>query len=150
MPGSTDADTPADVARADVAIAIITRDGKVLICQRPDGGSFAGYWEFPGGKREPGETVGDCLAREVQEELAMAIEPLAALRPVDHDYPRGPIRLHPYVCSTGQDEPQLLACRAAKWVDPLDLKGHQFPPANESLIEEAIAYLLTNTVPGAG
>ena len=93
----------------------------------------------PGGKREPNETVRECLVREVMEELAMAVQPVVALSPVEHDYPRGPIRLHPYVCYVGSEEPQLLACQAVKWVNPLELKRHQFPPANEPLIEEALA-----------
>jgi mutator protein MutT len=134
--------TPAeDPTRRDVAIAVIVRDGKVLVCQRPDGGSFAGYWEFPGGKREPGETIIDCLRREVSEELALRVEPLYALRPIDHDYPRGRIRLHAYVCTTDDSTPRQLACQDAKWIDPADLKRYRFPPANDTLLDEAIAYL---------
>ena len=147
MTGSARPGTSTGRDRVDVAIAIITRAGKVLICQRPEGGSFAGHWEFPGGKREPNETVRECLLREVMEELAMAVQPVVALSPVEHDYPRGPIRLHPYVCSVGSEEPQLLACQAVKWVNPCELKRHQFPPANEPLIEEAIAYLARSRNP---
>jgi mutator protein MutT len=130
-----------DAPRTDVAIAVIVRGGKVLVCQRPEGGSFAGYWEFPGGKREPGESVIDCLKREVHEELALRVEPVHALRPIDHDYPRGRIRLHPYVCTTDGAAPRLLACQAAEWIDPADLKRYRFPPANDALLDEAIAYL---------
>jgi mutator protein MutT len=139
-PRNDDDPAPA-VGRVDVAIAIIARGGKVLICQRPEGGSFAGYWEFPGGKREPGETVVDCLKREVLEELAIHITPLRALRTVDHDYARGPIRLHPFLCAHSAGELQRLACQDAAWVEPRDLTRYQFPPANEELIREAIACL---------
>ena len=135
------ANPAADTARTDVAIAIILRGGKVLICQRPEGGSFAGYWEFPGGKREPGESVAQCLVREIREELGIEVEPVGALRPIDHDYPAGRIRLHPYLCTSQLGEPQALAARCAKWVDPQDLKQHQFPPANDGLIDEVIARL---------
>jgi mutator protein MutT len=131
----------ANVGRTDVAIAIIVRAGKVLICQRPEGGSFAGYWEFPGGKREPAETVTECLMREVMEELAIRVRPAHALATVDHNYPRGRIRLHPYVCEHADGEPQLLACQAALWVEPRELCRYQFPPANERLIADAIDYL---------
>ena len=133
------------VNRTDVAIAIITRAGRVLICKRPAGGSFPGYWEFPGGKREAGETVEGCLRREVREELAMQITPLHALSPIDHDYPRGPIRLHPFVCSHDAGEPQLLACEDAAWVDPHDLARYQFPPANDSLLAEAVKWLTSDS-----
>jgi mutator protein MutT len=137
-----------DAPRRDVAIAVIMRDGKVLVCQRPDRGSFAGYWEFPGGKREPGETVVECLRREVNEELAMRIAPVHPLRPIDHDYPNGRIRLHPYVCTTDDATPRLLACQDAKWIDPRDLKQYRFPPANDALLDEAIAYLMDRTGDG--
>src|SRR6476469_3906122 len=101
--------TEVKAARTDVAIGIVTRAGKVLICQRPDGKSFAGYWEFPGGKREPGETIDQCLRRELREELAIEVTPTHALSPVDHDYPAGSIRLHPWVCTHDAGEPQPLA-----------------------------------------
>ena len=127
--------------RIDVAIAIIRRGDAVLICRRPAGGSFAGYWEFPGGKREAGESLPDCLAREVREELAISVRPCHALSPIEHDYPSRRIRLHPFVCDHQGGEPALLACDAAKWVRPQDLHTYQFPPANEHLIREAVAYL---------
>ena len=117
----------------------------MLICQRPDGGSFPGYWEFPGGKREPGETVDECLRREVREELAMQITPVHALSPIDHDYPRGPIRLHPFICAHDNGEPQLLACQDAAWVKPQDLARYRFPPANDSLLAEAVAWLTSDS-----
>ena len=133
--------TREEAAPRDVAIGIIRRAGKVLICQRPEGKSFAGYWEFPGGKREPGETVPQCLKREVWEELAIRVRPVVALGAIDHDYPRGPIRLHPYLCEHVAGEPQKLACEAVKWIEPEDLRSHLFPPANDRLIEEVIAAL---------
>ena len=135
------ADERRDDRRIDVAIAVIVRGGRVLVCQRPPRGTFAGFWEFPGGKREPGERIADCLVREVKEELAIDVAPLHALRAVDHDYPGGRIRLHPYVCTHTAGEPQLLACQAAIWVAPTDLVLYRFPPANQQLIREAIEYL---------
>jgi mutator protein MutT len=133
--------TPEPPPRTDVVIAIVTRADKVLICQRPDGRSFAGYWEFPGGKREPGETLHACLEREVREELAIRIRPISALSTIDYDYPRGRIRLHPFVCEHEHGEPQLLACQAVLWVRPEELRRYEFPPANDELIEEVIACL---------
>ena len=133
--------------RTDVAIAVIVRGGKVLICQRPEGASFAGFWEFPGGKRESGETVVDCLRREVSEELCLRVEPVHALRTIDHDYPRGGIRLHPYICTTGDASPRLLASQDARWTDPRHLKQYRFPPANDTLMDEVIAYLAPTAEP---
>jgi mutator protein MutT len=136
-----------DPPRTDVAIAIIVRGAKVLVCQRPEGGSFPGYWEFPGGKREPGESVIECLRREAMEELALRVEPVHPLSTIDHDYARGRIRLHPYVCTTDDATPRLLASQDARWIDPRDLKRYRFPPANDTLLDEAIACL---TRPEAG
>ena len=139
MSDFTRAKPAANTARTDVAIAIIKRGGKVLICQRKTGGSFAGYWEFPGGKREPPESIIECLAREIREELGIEVECVRALRTIDHDYPAGRIRLHPYLCTSRTGEPQALAARCAKWAEPRELKHHQFPPANDELIVEVIA-----------
>src|SRR3954452_23518832 len=94
--------------RTDVVIGVVIghaaaggamRAGKGLICQRPEGKSFAGYWEFPGGNREPGETSEQCLRRQRRQELTIEVTPVQALSTLDHDYPRGPIRLHPWVCT---------------------------------------------------
>ena len=131
----------------DVAVAVIVRGKKVLVCRRPPTGSFPGFWEFPGGKREPSETVAECLKREVREELALDVEPVHALSTIDHHYPQGRIRLHPYVCVDDGAEPKLLAAQDAAWVDPADLPNYQFPPANEPLIAEVVAHL---TGPPAG
>jgi mutator protein MutT len=129
--------------RTDVVIGVVARAGKVLICQRPEGKSFAGYWEFPGGKREPGETIVQCLRRELREELAIEVTPVHALSTVDHDYPRGQIRLHPWVCDHDAGDPQRLASQRIVWVEPRELTHYQFPPANDRLIAEAIEYLST-------
>ena len=143
MPPPTHADPPLRPAPTDVVIGIVIRAGKVLICQRPEGKSFAGYWEFPGGKREPGETVEQCLRRELREELNIDVAPLHALSPIDHDYPRGPIRLHPFVCAHHGSEPLPLASQRILWVEPAALTEYQFPPANDALIAEVMAYLLS-------
>jgi mutator protein MutT len=135
--------------RVDVDIAIITRGGKVLICQRKSDNTFGGCWEFPGGKREPGETAEQCLRRELDEELAVRARPIEALDVIEHDYPAARVRLHPYLCEHTAGEPQLLACQQAIWVDPPALRDYPFPPANEGLIEQAIERL-TRSSGGAG
>ena len=126
--------------RIDAAVALVVRSGKLLVCQRKDDDTFGGLWEFPGGKCEDGETLPQCLARELREELAISARPIAKLTTVEHDYPQVQVRLHPFVCEHEAGEVQHLECQASRWIDPLDLRGFEFPPANESLIEEAIAY----------
>lgn len=134
------------MARVDVDIAIIVRDGKVLICQRPADAAFGGVWEFPGGKREAGETAEQCLTRELREELAIEVRPLERLEPIEHDYPTMRVRLHPHLCRHVGGEPQALACQRAIWIDPVALRDYPFPPANEALIERAIRRLTAYTL----
>jgi len=127
----------------DAAIAIVAREGKILICQRKDNDTFGGYWEFPGGKREKGETLHQALNREMQEELAIEVTPVHAFAPVVHDYKTAVVTLHPFLCHLEAGEPQLIECQAASWIDPHQLRDYKFPPANEGLIEAVIAHLAT-------
>src|SRR5215212_3248482 len=110
--------------RIDAAIALVTRDGKLLVCQRKDD-----------------DTLEQCLARELREELAIRARPIARLTTIEHDYPHAQLRLHPFVCVHEEGEVQHLECQASCWIEPADLRNYRFPPANEKLIEEAIAYL---------
>jgi 8-oxo-dGTP diphosphatase len=126
--------------RIDAAIAIVTRDRSILVCQRKANDTFGGYWEFPGGKCEDGETLEQCLARELAEELNIRARPVARLSVVEHDYPQTLVRLYPFVCEHEHGEVQHLECQASEWIDPPRLREYRFPPANERLIEEAIAF----------
>src|SRR4051812_1186439 len=128
--------------RIDAAIAIVLRDGKILVCQRKDDDTFGGFWEFPGGKQEDGETLEQCLARELREELNICARPTALLSPIIHDYPEVCVRLHPFLCQLESGDPEHLECQASRWIEPAELRDYRFPPANESLIEEVIAHLL--------
>ena len=126
--------------RIDAAIALIVRDGKLLVCQRRNEDAFGGFWEFPGGKCEAGETLHQCLARELLEEINITARPIAQLTTIEHDYPHVLIRLHPFICRHESGEVQHLQCQASRWIDPSELRTYAFPPANESLIEEAMAF----------
>jgi mutator protein MutT len=127
--------------RIDAAIAILTRSGKILICQRKENDTFGGYWEFPGGKREPGESLEQALARELREELAITATPLHRFDPVVHDYKTAVVTLHPFLCDFEAGEPRLIECQATCWIEPEALRKYKFPPANEDLIEKVIAHL---------
>jgi len=129
--------------RIDAAIAVVARAGKVLVCQRKDDDDLGGFWEFPGGKCEDGETLEQCLARELEEEIGVRARPVARLATIEHDYPHALIRLHPFVCLHESGEVEHRECQASRWIDPPALRDFRFPPANETLIEEAIAYFAT-------
>jgi 8-oxo-dGTP diphosphatase len=79
----------------DVAVGVLIRpDGRFLLTSRPAGKVFEGYWEFPGGKVEQGETVEDALARELHEEIGVAIAGAERWRVSEFDYPHALVRLH--------------------------------------------------------
>lgn len=80
----------------EVAVGVLLReaDGALLITSRPQGKPYAGYWEFPGGKIEAGETVEQALRRELQEELGVTIASAEAWKVTEHDYPHALVRLH--------------------------------------------------------
>ena len=82
--------TPVDVAVG----VLINADGDFLLTSRPAGKVFAGYWEFPGGKLEAGESVAQALARELHEELGIAIGTAHAWKVELIDYPHARVRLH--------------------------------------------------------
>ncbi len=121
-----------------MAIAVVNRSGRILICQRKPDDTFGGFWEFPGGKREPGEDLEACLAREMMEELAITVRIVRKLTAIEHQYPRVRVTLHPFLCEHSNGEPQLIECQQVKWVKPEELPLHPFPPANESLVTEII------------
>ena len=80
----------AHTTRVRVAAAVVWRDGKLLLIQRPPGATLALQWEMPGGKIEPGESPGEALSREVREELGVHATALEVLGTSAHDYPDGP------------------------------------------------------------
>jgi mutator protein MutT len=120
----------------DVVIGMVLREGRFLICQRREDAALGGYWEFPGGKREPGESAEQCLVRELDEELSIQIRPIEAFAPIEFDYALGSIRLHPYLCEHLSGQAQPLAAQQIKWVLPMELSNYRFPPANDELIRQ--------------
>ena len=79
----------------EVAVGILLRsNGDLLLSTRPAGKPYAGYWEFPGGKVEAGETIEEALRRELMEELGVMIGPAVVWRVTEHDYPHALVRLH--------------------------------------------------------
>ncbi|HEY2584910.1 MAG TPA: 8-oxo-dGTP diphosphatase MutT [Tepidisphaeraceae bacterium] len=118
----------------DVVIGLICRDGKVLICRRRQEDPLGGYWEFPGGKQEPGELREQCLVRELTEELAIQVRVIQPLESITYDYATVRVHLHPFFCEHTNGEPQPLASQRLTWAAARDLRDYRFPPANDSLI----------------
>jgi len=120
--------------RVEVSAALIFRASKLLITQRHAKSHLGGLWEFPGGKREPGETFEQCLVREIREELGVAISVGELFEEIAHDYPEKSVRLKFFRCRLLAGEPQPLDCAAVKWIDRLELGAHEFPAADARLL----------------
>ena len=122
--------------RIDVAIAVVRRGNRILICQRKDDDTLGGYWEFPGGKREDGETLETCLARELMEEVAIKATVIQKLTAIEHNYPHGQILLHPFLCEHVEGDPTPIECQCTQWIETSALADYRFPPANDPLLLE--------------
>ncbi len=108
-----------------VTAAVLRRDGKVLLAKRPSKGLLGGMWEFPGGKVEPGESLPDCLTREICEELGVDIRVGEPFGVYEHAYSHFSITLHAFLCELTDGEPRPVEAAELKWVDPAELK--QYP-----------------------
>ena len=124
----------------EVSAALIFRAGKILITQRRADAHLGGFWEFPGGKREPGETFEQCLAREVREELGVEISVGGLFEEVIHAYPEKTVHLKFYSCTLPAGEPRLLGCAALQWVGKSELGSYVFPVADARLLDKLRAY----------
>ena len=118
------------------AVALIDRDGRVLLTQRPPGKSMAGLWEFPGGKVEPGETPEAALIRELHEELGIDTwaSCLAPLTFASHSYADFHLLMPLFACRKWEGIPQPREGQALKWVAPGALKDYPMPAADVPLI----------------
>jgi mutator protein MutT len=120
----------------EVSAALIFRGGKLLITQRHAHAHLGGLWEFPGGKREAGETCEQCLVREIGEELGVEISVGELVEEIAHDYPEKSVHLKFFRCELLAGEPQPLDCAAVKWIGKAELAAHEFPAADAQLLEK--------------
>ena len=119
-----------------IAAGIIRRaDGRILIAQRLPTGMLPNLWEFPGGKRERGESLSECCGREIREELGVEVEVGRKLMRVRHAYSHFSITLHVFECRFLKGRPKALGCQAWKWVRVRDLRKYPFPGANQPILE---------------
>ena len=125
-----------DKAVIEVAAAVIERQGRYLITRRKANVHLGGYWEFPGGKREEGETFEACVRREVLEELGVEITVLRPLIVTRHEYPEKIVQLHFFTCSLSHGTPRALGCLGFQWVKGEELLAYSFPPADAPVIAQ--------------
>ena len=121
----------------DVTAAVIRRgDGLILIAQRPLGGMLGGLWEFPGGKQQSGETLPECLSREIREELGIDIRVGQQIAVVKHAYTHFRITLYAYLCDYIGGTPQAIECADWAWVTLGNLDNYAFPVTDRKIIDK--------------
>ncbi|MFZ5890366.1 MAG: (deoxy)nucleoside triphosphate pyrophosphohydrolase [Myxococcota bacterium] len=123
----------------EVAIALVWRDQKLLVTQRPEGIHLGGLWEFPGGKLASGESPETCAEREVLEEVGLQVRARARRDSIRHEYPERRVLLHPIDCDYVDGELELREVSDARWLRPAELGQLAFPEANRDLIAELVA-----------
>ena len=119
----------------EVVAAIIRKGDKIFATQRGYG-EWKDWWEFPGGKMEPGETPEEALVRESREELSTEISVDEFLCTVEHDYPQFHLTMHCYLCSLLTEALHLNEHEAARWLTTNELDSVKWLPADVKVIEE--------------
>ena len=119
-----------------VSIALINNENEILLSKRPKKKHLSGFWEFPGGKVEEGETPEKALIREVKEELNIDINNkcIAPLSFSEFDYNNFQLLLLLYICRRWDGEPMSMENNRLEWVKPNMLRDYKMPPADDALI----------------
>lgn len=119
-----------------VAVALVDRDGRVLLAERPEGKNLAGMWEFPGGKVAPGETPEAALIRELQEELGIdtVASCLAPFTFASHTYEAFHLLMPLYICRVWEGNPTGLEGQRLAWATPQEMLKYPMPPADKPLV----------------
>ena len=133
MPRLPDAERVRVAPTIVVAAAVIEEGGRFLVTRRQRGVHLEGFWEFPGGKCDPNEPLGECLARELREELDVDARIGEEVFTTTHDYPERRVELHFIRCELS-GEPRPLVGQEMRWVPRAELASLQFPPADAELI----------------
>jgi len=122
-----------------VSIAIIEKDGRLLIGRREKHGPLRSLWEFPGGKIEPGETPEECVRREVFEEVGLFVKKVNFLCTSRFEYAHGAIELYAFIVHCESGEPGGDLYQTMKWVERGDLVNYEFPAANTPIIDRLVS-----------
>ena len=125
----------------NVVAAIIMKDGRLFATQRGYG-DYKDWWEFPGGKIEPGETPEEALVREIREELHAEIEVIRLVDTVEYDYPKFHMAMSCYLCRLISDEIELVEHEAARWLDLDDVWSVKWLPSDVEVIEDLFGGLV--------
>ena len=118
----------------EVVAALVWRDNKFMICQRPANKARALLWEFVGGKVESGETKEQALIRECKEELDILLSVGDVFMDVIHEYPDITVHLTLFKATISEGEPQKLEHNDIRWISPSEIPNYEFCPADEEIL----------------
>lgn len=127
--------TPKNLPLA-VCAAVIEHRGKILLTERPADKQQGGFWEFPGGKIDPGESPHQALKRELREELAIDITVGPVLETIYHHYSWGSVLIIAYLCNWQAGKIEHLEVANHAWVKPEQLSNYKILPADQPIIEK--------------
>ena len=126
-----------DNKRVEVAVGLVFNEqGQILIAQRPAHTSHAGFWEFPGGKIEAGETAEQGLVRELQEEIGVTPLTYTALKEVPYDYETKKVLLKVFRIESFEGIPYSAEGQIIRWIEIAELKNYPFPAANKIIMSQ--------------
>ncbi len=124
--------------RLIVTAAVVEREGAFLVTRRHAGVHLEGCWEFPGGKCDEGESLIDCLKREIHEELDTEVAVGREIFTVAHEYPERVVELHFFECTLA-GEPKAMLGQEVRWAERSALRALRFPPADDELIDRLVS-----------
>ena len=122
------------VPHFEIGVGVVWKRDRVLIARRPESGLLAGLWEFPGGKQQPGETIPECVGREVKEETGVDVAVAAPMMTVKHAYSHFKVTLHFHTCAYQRGRARAIGCSACRWVRPDDLARYAFPAGSMPVV----------------
>ncbi|MCG6877953.1 MAG: NUDIX domain-containing protein [Deltaproteobacteria bacterium] len=122
--------------RFRVTAGLVRKNGKLLVSKRRKGSHLEGFWEFPGGKQERGESLSECLERELREELGISVMVGPGVTPVLHDYALVRVVLYGFCCTWLKGEPEALECQEFRWVALSELMDLKLPPPDIKIIKK--------------
>ena len=126
----------------EVGIGLVfNKNGELLIDQRLEGSSLGGFWEFPGGKKKPEESIEETIEREIREEVGIVVKVGAKLLSFEHAYSFKKIHFTVHLCELKSGQPKPLSSQKLLWVTPEKLFNFPFPPANSQIISELYKHL---------